>query len=955
MKRPSRTITLALGHACCTGTLCLHGEKLPLARALRRIRGGGHALILRAAPRGAELGALVAGGHAEGFGEVILATSGLDQWDASAIQESGVDAVRVTLFSHVPAVHDRLAGRENALVGSLVTMRALAKFGIPIELEAPLLSPQLSDPSALLDLALRAVRLRALRYYIHAGAVPRAVAAPRLEEIGDALAEAVRRAVSAGVTVRFESPQGIPPCALADHEDALPFFVFPRSAGRPGHELQSACEPCALRTECGGPTVGYAAAHGGRGLRPFESRPKALGEDDRSRRPRWGPREREAARHVRFVVLRPTVHCNQDCLFCSANESSGNAFSDPKTMLKAIARMAQRGVQRISFSGGEPTLSPRLADYISAAKRCGVPEIEIVTNGVLLDREAKVRRLVDAGLTHAFVSLHAHDEELSSTLTQKEGDHARTLEAIDRMLDAGVLVVVNHVITARNQTFLPTFVETLHARFSGRVLISFAFVTPQYKALQYTDLWPRLSETRPYLMHALSRAMELGQPAVVGSRQGVPPCMLGRFAPWSDVFDLAAEAASEDTPQKTRGESCERCRYGAICNGVWIPYAQRFGTDELIAVEGTPFDDEELRTIRAHHRPPPWGVPMSFEDACELVRDREAESRPLPELPRAKVTLAVHRPRPQRALRALVVGSGRRAQVLAEATSRLERLAITAVASPHAPESKVWGSIPTFRDVSEALDEIRPEAAIVASATETHGAMVRACLEAGVPVLLEKPVTRTLEEARALEELVGPRAWISCANQELFAPGLDGLAEGSGSLSLTFRARADASDSPRAWGRRPLAETLHHVLSLAVRARGSVTGVERAHFEGASRPERLRAILAHERGEVDLRLDFSATSDELSLLGEGFEWRRAGRDVSRDGVPIARDGNDIERMLRAFGAAITAQAQPPAPLAEGVAILDAVERLLDALEEAGAPLRRANAPKHVVSPRYRGR
>ena len=83
-------------------------------------------------------------------------------------------------------------------------------------------------------------------------------------------------------------------------------------------------------------------------------------------------------------------------------------------------------------------------------------------------------------------------------------------------------------------------------------MISFAFVTPQYKALEHLAQVPRLADVAPQLQAACWRALALGQPFVIGSRQGVPPCLLGPFAAWSDLLQLAHEARSEDAPQKLK-------------------------------------------------------------------------------------------------------------------------------------------------------------------------------------------------------------------------------------------------------------------------------------------------------------------------------------------------------------------------------------------------------------------
>ena len=51
-------------------------------------------------------------------------------------------------------------------------------------------------------------------------------------------------------------------------------------------------------------------------------------EQRTTRRRVWSDEQRQAARKVDLLVLRPTVNCNQDCTFCSANETSGNVWSD---------------------------------------------------------------------------------------------------------------------------------------------------------------------------------------------------------------------------------------------------------------------------------------------------------------------------------------------------------------------------------------------------------------------------------------------------------------------------------------------------------------------------------------------------------------------------------------------------------------------------------------------------
>ena len=58
------------------------------------------------------------------------------------------------------------------------------------------------------------------------------------------------------------------------------------------------------------------------------------------------------------------------------------------------------------------------------------------------------------------------------------------------------------------------------------------------------------------------------------------------------------------------------------------------------------------------------------------------------------------------------------------------------------------------RELLAHRDELGLDAAIVATTVATHCEIVRACVEAGLAIFLEKPITRTLEEAGEVVELV---------------------------------------------------------------------------------------------------------------------------------------------------------------------------------------------------------
>lgn len=62
--------------------------------------------------------------------------------------------------------------------------------------------------------------------------------------------------------------------------------------------------------------------------------------------------------------------------------------------------------------------------------------------------------------------------------------------------------------------------------------------------------------------------------------------------------------------------------------------------------------------------------------------------------------------------------------------------------------------IPGYLDLGEAVEDSGVEGWIVASSTPSHVPLTRLLLEAGKPVLLEKPIAESIDEAASLEELV---------------------------------------------------------------------------------------------------------------------------------------------------------------------------------------------------------
>lgn len=129
--------------------------------------------------------------------------------------------------------------------------------------------------------------------------------------------------------------------------------------------------------------------------------------------------------------------------------------------------------------------------------------------------------------------------------------------------------------------------------------------------------------------------------------------------------------------------------------------------------------------------------------------------RPLPEALRDGAASEDPRLLEERAVRVLLIGGGRIGLVHSVTLSRMSGAVLAGVVDPKpAATSFLRGlglSIPMYGSLGEALAAAKPDGAIVATPVSSHLPLTRACLDAGLAVMVEKPLAIRREQ---LEEYV---------------------------------------------------------------------------------------------------------------------------------------------------------------------------------------------------------
>jgi hypothetical protein len=361
------------------------------------------------------------------------------------------------------------------------------------------------------------------------------------------------------------------------------------------YERIGACASCAVRAVCPGPVRAIAARvarvaaplEHGEGIVPIGRERARVLREYRSLFHLAAPDGTVCERRI----VRVNFHCNQACDFCFVSRELPPV--EHELVVKEIREAAERNAV-LDLSGGEPTLNPRLTEYIALARELGVREIELQTNAIKMADAAYARALWDAGLRQAFVSLHGTTAAVSDRVTAAPATFDKTVEGVRNLLTLGMEVRLNYVLCGYNVHELAGFADYVRRAFldptkGARLDINFSFVAASTDNVpRDTGLIPRFSDVAWALAALHDRTAALGiRLTGFDSKCGVPACYLPRairdqhFA--SDLPDEERAAASAGF---VRSDACGRCELEKRCYGIRASYAELYGTGELRPVVG---------------------------------------------------------------------------------------------------------------------------------------------------------------------------------------------------------------------------------------------------------------------------------------------------------------------------------------------------------------------------------
>lgn len=110
------------------------------------------------------------------------------------------------------------------------------------------------------------------------------------------------------------------------------------------------------------------------------------------------------------VDIEVTNRCNLKCTMCvkSSEKEQGNQGDIDFSLACSILEAIKGKVYSVKFNWrGEPLLYGKLPQLIAYAKSLGIPEVQLNSNGLLLNKKLS-RNLIEAGLDRIIISIDGH-------------------------------------------------------------------------------------------------------------------------------------------------------------------------------------------------------------------------------------------------------------------------------------------------------------------------------------------------------------------------------------------------------------------------------------------------------------------------------------------------------------------------------------------------------------------
>ena len=295
-----------------------------------------------------------------------------------------------------------------------------------------------------------------------------------------------------------------------------------------------------------------------------------------------------------YLIRLPLI-CNFNCLFCFLKKKK-NHYPDSflQDVLKQIDNAKKTQSNKITFSGGEPTLIKELPFLINYAKEKGIEKVEIQTNALKCVYEVYVKELKNAGLDSVLIGFHSHIEKKFNSLTQTRDYFPKVIKGINNLFKHKIAVSFNHTITTLTYRDLEDYVKFLIKKFPKPKNILLTLVYPCGQCWKYKKLIPKASQVAHYFLKAM-RYCYKKRVKIITPHCGIPgfPLCLLHNNTKNNLENLVNSDRKGIRTEEfdfinLKPKNCQDCKYNKICIGIASNYKKLYGTSEFKPIRITP-------------------------------------------------------------------------------------------------------------------------------------------------------------------------------------------------------------------------------------------------------------------------------------------------------------------------------------------------------------------------------
>ncbi len=297
---------------------------------------------------------------------------------------------------------------------------------------------------------------------------------------------------------------------------------------------------------------------------------------------------------MKRVDVKVWFACNNHCSFC-VQWDKREKFR-PRTyeeICQILEDEFSNGCRWLVFTGGEPTVHPKLVECVAYAKKLGYETIQIQSNGRNFADITYLQKLIEAWVTEFSPAIHGFKKETHDALVGADGAWEQVIRGLINIKKLGFPIIINSVITEQNYKEIPELASLLVKLWVSSFQFAFVHILGSAAKNKKTVV-PKKSNVIPYI----KKALDIGKSAgITCMTEAIPFCLMQwyewaiaeyNFMPETTVVD--AEYRTESYADyrwelwKAKREECKKCTKNPICEWPWKEYPEIYGWNEFVPV-----------------------------------------------------------------------------------------------------------------------------------------------------------------------------------------------------------------------------------------------------------------------------------------------------------------------------------------------------------------------------------